>query len=235
MSSQSLFGKIALVTGASRGIGAAIAHGLAKEGAHVVLIARTVGGLEEVDDSIQAAGGQATLLPMDLSRLEEVDKIGPTIAERFGALDILVANAGILGTLSPATHIKPQDWDKVMKINFMSNVRLVRTCDPLLQKSDSGRVVFTSSHLAEEMHAYWGSYSASKAAMDAFMKIYAAENLDKNIRINSVYPGAVDTQMLGDAFPGGPDFETKQPEEVVPAYLKLCVPECDHHGTILKL
>lgn len=233
--SPDLSGKIALVTGASRGIGAAVAKGLAASGAHVVLVARTVGALEDVDDAIQKAGGSATLLPMDLSRLEDVDKIGPTLVERFGALDICIGNAGVLGSLSPVPHIKPQDWEKVFKINFHVNVRLIRSCDPLLRQSKAGRVVFTSSHLAVETAAYWGAYASSKAALDAYMRCYAAENEKTDLRINAVYPGAVETRMLEDAFPGGPDFETKKPEDVVPAYLELCADACTHHGNIISL
>ena len=230
-----LSGKIALITGASRGIGAAVAKGLADCGAHVVLAARTVGALEEVDDAIQAAGGKATLLPMDLGKLTEVDKIGPTIAERFGALDILVGNAGTLGPLSPVGHVKPNDWEKVMKLNFHTNTRLIRTCDPLLRQSPAGRVVFTTTHLSEEAHAYWGPYSASKAALDAFIRVYASECTNSTIRVNGVRPGAVQTEMLKDAFPGGAEFPVKQPEDVVHAFLDLCDPECVKNGEFISL
>lgn len=230
-----LSGKIALVTGASRGIGAAVAKGLAASGAHVVLVARTVGALEEVDDDIQKAGGSVSILAMDLGKLNDVDKIGPTVVERFGALDILVGNAGMLGPLSPVGHVKPNDWEKVFKLNFHSNVRLIRTLDPVLRQSSAGRVVFTSTHLAEEAHAYWGPYASSKAALDSFIRVYASENETTDICVNGVRPGAVDTEMLKDAFPGGAQFPVKQPEDVVSAFLELCDPECVKNGEFISL
>lgn len=235
MPAPDLSGKIALVTGASRGIGAAVAKGLAAHGAHVILAARTVGALEEVDDAIQSVGGQASILAMDLGKLNDVDKIGPTIAERFGALDIFIGNAGMLGPLSPVGHVRPLDWEKVFKLNFHSNVRLIRTLDPILRQSPAGRVVFTTTHLAEEAHAYWGPYAASKAALDSFIRVYASENDNTSIRVNGIRPGAVDTEMLKDAFPGGPEFPTKKPEDVVPAFLDLCDTECIHNGDIIAL
>lgn len=227
--------KIALVTGASRGIGAAIALGLAKNDIHVVLIARTSGALEDLDDQIKNAGGSATLLPMDLSKLHDVDKIGPTIVERFGRLDILIGNAGTLGTTGPVGHIRPKEWEQVMALNFHSNVRLVRTLDPILRQSRQGRIVFTTSHLAQTPQAYFGPYAASKAALDAFIKTYAAETQNTNLRINAVAPGAVDTKLLQGAFPGGTPFRAKQPEEVVPAYLDLIQDDVDRHGDIVYL
>lgn len=228
-------GKIALVTGASRGIGAEIALGLARGGAHIIATARTVGALEELDDRISAAGGKATLLPMDLLRLDDIDKLGPTIAERFGRLDILIGNAGILGPLSPVGHVKPQDWDKVFKLNFMANVRLVRTLDPLLQAAPAGRIVFTTSSIADDAPAYWAPYAASKAALNSFIKVYAAETEQTSMRINGIHPGAVATAMMDDAFPGGAPFPVKQPAEVVEDFLAAVSENCPNHGQIIKL
>lgn len=227
--------KIALVTGASRGIGRAVAIKLAEEGAHIIAISKSTGALEELDDNIKEKGGSATLLPMNLNRLDDVDKLGPTIAERFGKLDILVGNAGILGPLSPVGHISPQDWEKVMKLNFMTNVHLVRTLDPLLRQSKAGRIVFTTSAIADDTPAYWGPYAASKAALNAFVKTYAAETMDTNMRINALHPGAVDTKMMKEAFPGGPDFKIKAPEDVADDFLSLVIDGCPHHGHIIKL
>lgn len=235
MTSSDFSGKIALVTGASRGIGAAVALGLAKAGAHVIALARTVGALEELDDRIKSHGGTATLLPLDLTRLEDVDKIGPTIVERFGQLDIFIGNAGILGPLSPVGHVKPQDWDKVFKINFMANVRLVRTLDPVLRTAPAGRILFTTSAIGDDAPAYWAPYAASKAALNAFVKVYAAENENTNLRINAIHPGSVDTAMMTDAFPGGPPFAIKQPEEIVADYLAAVAEDCPNHGQIIKL
>lgn len=228
-------GKLALVTGASRGIGAAVAMGLARAGAHVIATARTIGALEALDDKIRADGGRVTLLPLDLLRLDEIDKLGPTIAERFGALDMLVGNAGILGPLSPVGHVKPQDWEKIFKVNFMANTRLVRTLDPLLRAAPAGRVVFTTSAIANEARAYWAPYASSKAALNAFLLSYAAENDNTALRINGIHPGSVATAMMDDAFPGGPPFPVKQPEDVVAGYLDALALDCPHHGEIIKL
>ncbi len=232
-----LTGKLALITGASRGIGAALAVGFANAGAHVVLAARGTACLEAIDDQIKSGGkGKATLLPIDLARLDDVDKIGPTLAERFGgSLDILIANAGMLGPLSPVGHVKPKDWERVMNLNFFSNVRLVRSVDPLLRNAKAGRAIFTTSALADDCPAYWGPYAASKAALNGFVKTYAAENNNTSLRINAVHPGAVWTKMMEEAFPGGTDFPTKKPEDVLPGYLALAADGCTHHGEIIKL
>jgi len=216
----SLQGKTALITGASRGIGAAVAKAYAKAGAHVILLARTQGGLEEVDDAIQAEGGTATILRMDLVRkIDEIEKIGPTILERFGGLDIFVGNAGILGTLSPVHQIKPKDWQKVMLTNFYSNVRLIQTLDPLLRAAEAGRVIFTGCSMAPK--AYWGPYAASKAALENMAKTYAAEVAQTNIKVNIINPAPTETKLLGEAYPGGFPDKTLQPEEVVGEFLGL--------------
>lgn len=226
--------KIALVTGASRGIGRAVALALGRGGAHVIALARTQSALEELDDEIKAAGGTATLMVMDLEKLEEVDKLGPAIAQRFGRLDIFIGNAAILGTLTPLTHADSKMWQKVMDINLTANFRLLRTLDPLLKKADSGRIVFTTSGLAREVLPYWGPYSTSKAALEMLCKVYAAENEKTAIRANMVDPGIVDTAMLGEAFPGGYEGAMKKPDDVVPAFLNLCAPSCKKNGEVVK-
>ncbi len=229
-------GKTALVTGASRGIGAAVAKSLALRGAKVITLARTVGGLEALDDEIKKAGGkQTTLMTVDLAKLDDVDKIGPSIAERFGDLDIFIGNAGTLGVLSPVHHIKPKDWDKAFNINLHSNIRLVRTLEPLLRASEAGRVIFTTSILAVREMAYWGPYCTTKAALNMFMKTYAAETKLTNIRVNAIAPGTVDTAMLRESFPGGFQGPTKKPEDVVDAYLELASVQCTKHGEIIDL
>lgn len=227
-------GKIALVTGASRGIGAAVAKELAAKGAQVILLARTLGALEEVDDEIRAAGGKATLMRMDLQKLEKIDQLGPSIYERFGGLDIFVGNAGILGTLTPAHQIGPKDFQKVMVTNFASNVHLTRTLDPLLRAAPNGRVVFsTAGKYAVDGLAYWSAYMASKAALNVFAKTYAAEVKRTNIKINMIYPGPTETKLLHAAFPGGFPGKTKQPEDLVDDYLALCAEDCAKNGELM--
>lgn len=231
-----LSGKYALITGASRGIGAAVAKAYAKAGAHVILVARTVGGLEEVDDAITAAGGSATLMPLDLRKLGEVDKIGPALAERFGGLDIFVGNAGMLGTLGPLPHAKEKEWQQVMDINVNANFRLIRTLDPLLRASGAGRAIFVTSGIGNNVQmAYWGSYAVSKAALRAMAMTYAEETRKTNLRINMISPGSVDTAMLSEAFPGKLPAATKQTEDIIPAFLELAAVECDRHGEMIDL
>ncbi len=230
-----LKGRIALVTGASRGIGAAVAQAYAAAGAHVVLIARTSGALEAVDDKIKIAGGSATLMPMDMAKLDNVDRLGPALAERFGRLDVAVGNAAMLGTLTPLPHARAADWDKVMNLNVTANFRLIRTLDPLLRASDAGRLIFTSSGLGQLPLAYWGAYCTSKAALEMMVKVYAAETEKTNLRANLVDPGLVDTAMLREAFPGGYQGQTRKPEDVAPLFLHLADPGCARHGEVVKI
>ena len=228
-----LSGRIALVTGASRGIGAAVAKAYAQAGAHVVLMARTVSGLETVDDDIKAAGGKATLIPFDLRKLDELEALGPMLADRFGKLDILAANAGLLGTLTPIAHSKMKEWHDVMTVNVMANVQLIRTLDPLLRASDAGRAIFTVSGLGINATAYWGAYAVSKAGLIMLARTYAAETEKTNVRVNMVSPGAVDTDMLNHAFPGGFQGEMRQPEDIAPLFVDLASPACKKHGEIV--
>ena len=233
--SVDLSDKVALITGASRGIGATVAKAYAAAGAHVVLMARTVGGLEAIDDEIRAAGGQATLIPQDLLQLDELDALGPALAEKFGRLDIFVGNAGMLGTLSPIGHADVKEWQRVMDINFTANVRLIRTLDPLLKGAAQGRAVFVTTGMVKWAQAYWGAYSASKAAVQTLARTYAAENEKSNLRINLISPGAVETKMLDTAFPGGYQGKRKKPEDLVPAFLELASDDCKRHGEIIDL
>jgi len=215
--------KIALITGASRGIGAAVALELAKQDIHIIAIARTVSALESLDDRVQEAGGTATLLPMDLNKLDDVDKIGPTIAERFGGLDILIANAAMIGPLSPCAHIKPKDWEKVMRLNFHANTRLIRSCDPLLRQSPQGRALFTTCDAAQAEHPYQGPYAASKAALEAFVKTYQQEIKQTTLTAHLVNPGMVNTSLLEDIYPGGVPDKAQAPKEIADTFIKLCV------------
>src|SRR5262249_23212150 len=181
--------RVALVTGASRGIGYATALALAKAGAHIVAVARTVGGLEELDDAIKAVGGSATLVPLDLKDYPGIDRLSLALRERFGRLDTLVGNAGILGPLSPLGHVEATAWVEVMAVNVTANWRLIRAMDPLLRLSDAGRVVFLSSGVAALALAYWGPYAASKAALEVLARTYAAETATTNVRVNVLTPG----------------------------------------------
>ena len=216
-----LANRIALVTGASRGIGRAVAIGLAREGAHVVLLARTVGGLEEVDDEIRAFGGTATLVNLDLRQSDKVDALGPTLYQRWGKLDILVANAGVLGPLSPLAHITGDAWNEVIDVNLTANWRLIRSLDPVLRRADAARAVFVSSGAAAAKNAYWGPYAVSKAGLEALVKTYAHEVASTAIKVNLLNPGPVRTTMRQRAFPGENPASLPEPEALVPLFLDL--------------
>ena len=229
---QILSGRVALITGASRGIGAAVALELAKLGAQCVLIARTQGGLEEVDDAIRAAGGlPATLLPFDLQKAEkDIDMIGPSIVERFGRLDILVHNAGALNKLTPVAHIDPRDWAEVMAVNLTASWRLIRSCDPPLRASDAGRAVFLTSGVARNPRAYWGMYGAAKAGMEHLVQSWALEVESTPLRVNVVDPGKVATKLRALAYPGEDPATVAQPGDVAPGIAAFCLPSETRHG-----
>ncbi len=234
MSPRPLEGRIALVTGASRGLGAAIAVELARRGAHPVLIARTQGGLEETDDAIRAVGGQATLLPFDLRQGEKIDPIGPSIHARFGRLDILVHNAGVLGTLTPVAHIQPRDFNETMAVNFTAAWRLIRTCDALLRASDAGRAVFVTTGRVARPKAYWGMYGASKAALEHLVATWAQELSTTGARATLFDPGVVRTGMRAQAMPGEDPMSVPPPESVAPAVVDLCAPDSQANGDIVR-
>ncbi len=225
-----LSGLVALVTGASRGIGAATAVELGRRGAHVILVARTEGGLEETDDAIRAAGGTATLLPLDLQDGAGLDPVGPSVFQRFGRLDILVHNAGALGKLTPVGHIQPRDWDAVVGVNLAATWRLIRTCAPPLQAAPAGRAVFVTTGVAVLPRAYWGAYGATKAGMEHLVLTWAAEVTTTNLRINLFDPGVVATRMRADAMPGEKPATLPQPADVAPALVDLCEPAEARHG-----
>lgn len=230
-----LEGRVALVTGASRGIGAAVAVELARQGAVVVAVARTKAGLEETDDAIRAATGRnATLLVLDLREGAKVDAIGPTLAERFGRLDIVVGNAGLLGRLGPLTHLPEKDWTDLWAVNVTANWRLMRTAEPLLRASDAGRAVFVSSGAAARPRAYWGPYGASKAALDHLVRTWAAELAITGVKVNAFNPGPVATRMRAAAMPGEDPSTIPQPDEVAPAIVALCRPEETRSGEVVS-
>jgi NAD(P)-dependent dehydrogenase (short-subunit alcohol dehydrogenase family) len=224
--------RIALVTGASRGIGHATAIALAKAGAHIVAVARTVGGLEELDDAIKALGGSATLVPLDLKDYAGIDRLGAALRERFGRLDVLVGNAGMLGPLSPLGHVEAKAWDEVMAVNVTANWRLLCAVDPLLKFSDAGRVVFVSSGVAAMGLAYWGPYAASKAALETLARTYAAETATTNVRVNVFTPGPVRTRMRAQAMPGEDPMALVTPDKVADKIVELCLPSMLESGKL---
>lgn len=232
MTTPHLSGRIALVTGASRGIGRAASLALARAGAHIVAIARDVGRLEELDDAIRAEGGAATLVPMDMKDFAAIDRAGKAIFDRWGKLDILFGNAAILGTLTPLAHLAPSLWDEIFAINVTANLRLIRAFDPLLRLSDAGRALFVSSAVAHGGRPYWGGYAISKAALESMVRVYAAELAGTTVRVNMLNPGPTRTDMRAAAMPGEDPMTLPAPEELTPLILELLSPECDDNGEL---
>jgi NAD(P)-dependent dehydrogenase (short-subunit alcohol dehydrogenase family) len=233
--SRPLLGRVALVTGASRGIGRAVALELARAGAHVIALARTQGGLEELDDAIRAEGSEATLVPCDLKDFEALDRLGAAIYERWGKLDIFVGNAGVLGPVSPLAHVDPPKWDEVLAVNVTANWRLLRSLDLLLRAAEAGRVLFISSGAAQiaDLKPYWGPYAISKSALDALARTYAAETATTSrVRVMIVNPGPLRTRMRAAAMPGEDPTTLKTPEEFAPRLLAFCDPAWQETGKI---
>lgn len=230
--SKALEGKIALVTGASRGIGFEVAKSLAAKGAHVIALARTTGGLEELDDEIKKLGGSATLVPADIRKFDDLDRMGQALYERFKRLDILVGNAGQLGVLSPLPHVDQKVWDEVMQVNVTANYRLIRSLDTLLRAADAARAVFITSGAANKATAYWGPYAVSKAAMDMLVRTYASEVSTTNIKVNLFNPGPVRTRMRAKAMPGEDPMSLETPEQVAEAIVALCLPSVSENGKL---
>jgi NAD(P)-dependent dehydrogenase (short-subunit alcohol dehydrogenase family) len=219
-----LAGRVAVVTGASRGIGYQAAKGFAAAGAHVIAVARTVGGLEELDDAIRKLGGAATLVPLNLTDFDAIDRLGAAIFERWRKLDILLANAGVLGQLSPLGHVPPKVWDEVMAVNVTANWRLIRSLDPLLRQSDAGRAIFMTSGAAQSCRPFWGSYSVSKAALNALARTYAQEVQSTPVRVILVDPGKTRTAMRAKAMPGEDPATLPKPSEIVPYLVEVASP-----------
>jgi NAD(P)-dependent dehydrogenase (short-subunit alcohol dehydrogenase family) len=230
---QSLENTVALVTGASRGLGAATAIALARLGAHVVITARTQGGLEETDDAIRAGGGSATLLPMDLAEQDQIDAIGPSLYQRFGRLDVLVHCAGALGRLTPVAHIMPNDWADVVAVNLAAAWRLIRSCDPLLRNAPAGRAVFATDTRAAAPLAYWGAYGATKAGMQHLVLTWADELRQTRLRVNLFDPGVLRSRLRASAFPGENPASLPRPEDVAPALAALCLPAETRRGEVI--
>ncbi len=233
--SQRLKDRLALITGASRGVGRAVAKAYAAEGAHVILVARTSGALEEIDDEIKAqgdktGGGKATLVPMDLCDFAAIDDLGRQIFERWGRLDILVGNAAALGDLSPVGHIRPEVWQRTYDLNVTANYRLIRSLDPLLRQSDAGRAIFITSGAGRALPPYWALYASTKAALDAIAQIYARETEKTNVRVNLVNPGPTRTAMRAAAFPGEDPGELPPAEHVAETLIRLAQPDFRETG-----
>lgn len=232
---QDLAGRVIVVTGASRGIGYFSAIEAARRGAHVIAVARTVGGLEDLDDDIQAVGGSATLVPMDLTDGDAIDRMGRAIFDRWGKLDGLLANAGLLGVISPVSHLAPKEVQKLFDLNVIANFRLVRSLEPLLKQSDAGRVVFVSSSSAKSCKPYWGLYAATKAALNAMAKSYAGENANSKLNINVVNPGPTRTQMRAKAVPGEDPNSLPHPRDIAPKFIDLMSPNFVQNGQLIDL
>ena len=232
MSDQPLIDKIALVTGATRGIGAATAVALAAAGAHVVAVGRTEGALEELDDAIRKVGSTATLVPLDIKDGDGIDRLGGALYERYGRLDVFVGNAGVLGPLSPLGHVYPKDWDNAVAVNLTANWRCIRSFDPLLRLSTTPRAVFISSGAAHKARAYWGPYSATKAALEVLARTWAAEHANANLKVNLFNPGPTRTIMRAKAFPGEDPETLPTPEDVAKAILPLCLPTFTDSGRL---
>lgn len=230
-----LDGRVALVTGASRGIGSAVAKALAAEGAHVILLGRNKAGLNDTYDIINENGGSSTIMPFDLSKIDELEALGPTLLDRFRRLDIWVANAGKMSTLTPVSHSKMKEWRDSYTLDVLANVQMIRTLEPLLKVSDAGRAIFTGSGLGINPHAFYGTYGVGKAAMMYLARSWAEEVKHTNIKINIVRPGAVDTDLLTEAFPGGyHGADLRMPETIAPMYVDLALPSCTRHGETVR-
>jgi NAD(P)-dependent dehydrogenase (short-subunit alcohol dehydrogenase family) len=230
--SKPLADKIALVTGASRGIGRATALALARAGAHIVAVARTIGALEEIDDAARAAGSSATLVPLDMRDYPGIYRLAAALNERYQRLDIMVGNAGVVGQRSPLDHVEPQNWDEVVAVNVNANWHLIRAMDSLLKRSAAGRAVFITSGSATNARAYTGAYSVSKAALNALARVYAQETESTAIRVNLFNPGPTRTRMRAEVMPGEDPKTLPTPETVAEKILPLCLPSCNETGKL---
>lgn len=231
---SSLASRIALVTGASRGIGYATARALAKAGAHIVAVARTQAGLEELDDEIRQAGGSATLVPLNLSDFDGIARLGAALHERHGKLDILIGNAGVAGPSSPLGHIDLKAWNDVIAVNVTANFQLIRCMEPLLKRSDAGRAVFVTSAAASKASAYLGPYAASKAAVETLARAWAQETAATSLRVNLFDPGPIRTRMRASVFPGEDPMTLDTPEQAAEFILPMCVPDWSETGKLFE-
>jgi NAD(P)-dependent dehydrogenase (short-subunit alcohol dehydrogenase family) len=229
---QPLASRIALVTGASRGIGYATARALSKAGAHIIAVARTQGGLEELDDDIRKDGGTATLVPLSLTDFDGIARLGAALHERHGKIDILVGNAGVAATSSPLGHTDLKAWTDMLAINVTANFQLIRCMEPLLKQSVAGRAVFLTSGAASKALAYMGPYAASKAALDTLVRVWANETASTNVRVNLFSPGPIRTRMRAQVFPGEDPMTLDTPEQVAEFIVPMCAPDWTETGKL---
>lgn len=234
LTTPDLSGKLTLVTGATRGIGRAVAVAAASAGAELVITGRTIGALEEVDDEITALGGRATIVEMDMKDTAAMPRLAAAIAERWGRLDGLVANAAILTALTPVGHITPEDWEANIAVNLTGQWHLIRAFDPLLRAAPAGRAILTTSGAAVGSRPFWGPYAATKAALEALGRSWAGESEQTNLRINMMNPGGTATGMRAAAFPGEDPASLPQPEDIAPAFLALLAEDCRYHGEVVE-
>jgi NAD(P)-dependent dehydrogenase (short-subunit alcohol dehydrogenase family) len=227
-----LANRIALVTGASRGIGYATARALARHGAHIVALARTQGGLEELDDEIRKDGGSATLVPLSLTDFDGIARLGAALHERHGKIDILVGNAGIAGPSSPLGHIEMKPWNDVMAVNVSANFQLIRCMEPLLRKSDTGRAVFVTSGATSKAPAYLGPYAVSKAALEMLARVWAHETASTSLRVNLFNPGPIRTRIRAIVFPGEDPMTLETPEQAAEFIVPMCLPSWNKTGML---
>lgn len=232
--SRPLKGRVTLVTGASRGIGYAAAVALAEAGSDIIALARTQGGLEALDDAVKAQGQTCTLVPMDLNQMDGIDRLGAIIHERWGKLDGLLANAGMLGEITPAPHLDPKIWDKLIAVNLTANYRLIRSLDPLLRASDAGRALFLTSGVASSRRAYWSAYAATKAGLEALVQCYAKETEVTKLKVNLLNPGATRTAMRAKAMPGENPEVVPHPKELAPLIVEMLSPSYSKTDQIIS-
>lgn len=231
---KQLEGRVALITGASRGIGRAVAIRYAQEGAHVILISKSAAALEEVDDEIKAVGGSATLVPMNLRHFDKIDQMGQALYDRFGKIDIVVGNAGVLGTLTPMAQMKVKTFDEVMDVNVTANWRLIRSMEPLLRQSDAGRAIFLTSGTTKGPRAFWAAYAVSKAALENMVQTWAMELGKTKIKANLIDPAATRTKMRAAAYPGEDPETVKDPEALTDLFVELALPSCEKQGEVIR-
>lgn len=232
--SKPLSGRIALVTGASHGIGAAVALALAEQGAHIIAVARTAGALEELDDRIVAAGSTTTLVPLDVKDTDGILRLALAIHERYGKLDVLVGNAGVAGPSSPLGHIEVKAWSDVINLNLTANFQLIRCMEPLLRASDAGRAVFLTSRTGGRAPAYRGPYAASKAALETLVHVWAKEVINTTpVRVNLFDPGPTRTKLRGTIMPGEDPETLPTPDDIAEKLLPLCLPSWSENGKLL--
>ena len=230
--SKPLTNRIALVTGASRGIGYATARALARQGAHIIAVARTQGGLEELDDEIRKDGGSATLVPLSVTDSDGIARLGAALHERHGKIDILVGNAGVSGPSSPLGHIDLKPWNDVIAVNITANFQLIRCMEPLLKQSDAGRAVFITAGSANKAPGYRGPYAASKAALETLVRVWAAETASTPIRVNLFSPGPIRTRMRAAVFPGEDPITLDTPERAAELIVPMCLPSWNETGRL---